>query len=131
MLASTVSRRITARASRSAGAPLQRLFLGLLRASNYLATRLPDVGSRSILFHTHATSGGTRCCGTHTQAETTSKLILGCFVHVSNVLSISTLTPKVSARPSTFHTGRMNSNVAGEKGTFIFYTHFWRHFSGT
>ena len=40
-------------------------------------------------------------------------------VHMSNVLSISTLTPKVSAWPSTFHTGRMNA--AGETGTFIFY----------
>ena len=40
---------------------------------------------------------------------------------MSNVLSISTLTPKVSAWPSTFHTGRMNVNAAGEKGTFIFY----------
>ena len=38
---------------------------------------------------------------------------------MSNVLSISTLTPNVSASPSTFHTGRMNG--AGEKGTFIFY----------
>ena len=38
---------------------------------------------------------------------------------MSNVLSISTFTPKVSAWPSTFHTGRMNA--AGEKGTFIFY----------
>ena len=39
---------------------------------------------------------------------------------MSNVLSISTLTTKVSAWPSTFHTGRMN--VAGEKGTiFLFY----------
>ena len=38
---------------------------------------------------------------------------------MSNVLSISALTPKVSAWPSTFHTGRMNA--AGEKGTFIFY----------
>ena len=38
---------------------------------------------------------------------------------MSNVLSISTLTPKVSAWPSTFHTGRMHA--AGETGTFIFY----------
>ena len=38
---------------------------------------------------------------------------------MSNVLSISTLTPKVSAWPSTFHTGRMNA--VGKKGTFIFY----------
>ena len=41
---------------------------------------------------------------------------------MSNVLSISTLTPKVSAWPSTFHTGRMNA--AGEKGTFIFYCEY-------
>ena len=42
---------------------------------------------------------------------------------MSNVLSISTFTPKVSAWPSTFHTGRMNA--AGEKGTFIFYCDQW------
>ena len=43
-------------------------------------------------------------------------------MHMSNVLSISTLTTKVSAWPSTFHPGRMN--VAGEKGTFIFYCEY-------
>ena len=39
---------------------------------------------------------------------------------MSNVLSISTFTPKVSAWPSTFHTRRMNA--AGETCTFIFYS---------
>ena len=41
-----------------------------------------------------------------------------------NVLSISTLTPKVSAWPSTFHTGRMNAAGKPPNGLVVRFVNF-------
>ena len=89
--ASNVSCRITAHASCSAGALchnsslqlVQRLFLGMLCAINYLAASALNVGRQSILFHTHAMSWS----ATRTQAETTSKLLIGyvCIYYISTI----------------------------------------------
>ena len=56
---------------------LQRLFLGLLRASNYLGATDPDVGSRSICSIRTLRLGGEWYTHAGRQAETTSKLIIG------------------------------------------------------